>query len=94
MLKIIKLLLPRLFIYLARLKYPTLFKISAGLLLLTFLIPNPIPFLDEILLTVITLAISSRKKSKDLELNKNNFDKSNISNNKIIDSEVITIKKD
>lgn len=33
-----------------RLRYPTLFKLTAGLFVLTLFIPDPIPFVDELVL--------------------------------------------
>lgn len=38
----------------SRLKFPQLLAISAVLLILNLVIPDPIPFLDEILLAVFT----------------------------------------
>ena len=45
-----------------RLRYPTLFKITAGLFALTLFIPDPIPFVDELLLGLGTLLLASRKQ--------------------------------
>lgn len=39
-------------------KYPTLLKIVGGLFVLTLLLPDPIPFVDEILLGLVTLMLS------------------------------------
>lgn len=50
--------------YLARLRYPWLFAIAAFLLLVDLLVPDVIPFLDEILLTVVTLLLGA-SKSRD-----------------------------
>jgi hypothetical protein len=44
-----------------RLRYPTLFKITAGLFVLTLLVPDPLPFIDEILLGLGTLLLASWK---------------------------------
>src|SRR5687768_2236571 len=33
--------------YASRLRFPTLFKITLGLMLLSWLLPDPLPFLDE-----------------------------------------------
>lgn len=49
----------------AKLKYPTLMKISAGLFLISFLLPDPIPFVDEILLGLVTLMLSTKKKEPE-----------------------------
>ena len=53
-----------------RLRYPTLFKITAVLLVLNVLILDPIPFVDEILLGLGTLLLANwkdRKATIDLE---------------------------
>jgi hypothetical protein len=47
-------LLTRLF---GRMRFPQLFAVLAGLLLLDLLMPDPIPFLDEIILAVFTLLV-------------------------------------
>lgn len=44
-----------------RLRYPTLFKITAGLFVLTLLIPDPIPFIDELLFGLGTLLLANWK---------------------------------
>ncbi|MCF7751797.1 hypothetical protein KQ945_13650 [Bacillus subtilis subsp. subtilis] len=44
-----------------RLRYPTLFKITAGLFALTLFIPDPLPFVDEILLGLGTLLLANWK---------------------------------
>lgn len=44
-----------------RLRYPTLFKVAAGLFLLTLVVPDPIPFVDEILLGLGTLLLANWK---------------------------------
>jgi hypothetical protein len=38
-----------------RLRYPTLFKLTAGLFALTLFIPDPLPFVDELVLGLGTL---------------------------------------
>jgi len=45
------------------LRYPTLFKLTAALFLLNVLIPDPLPFIDEIVMGLVTMIIASRKKS-------------------------------
>ena len=44
-----------------RLRYPTLFKVAAALFLLTLVVPDPIPFIDEILLGLGTLLLANWK---------------------------------
>jgi len=45
--------------YAARLRFPTLFKITLGVFLLDLLIPDFIPFADEILLGLGALILSN-----------------------------------
>jgi hypothetical protein len=47
--------------FLGRLQRPMLFKLAAGLFLLSFFLPDPIPFLDEILFAIVTLLLSRQK---------------------------------
>lgn len=42
-----------------RLRYPTLFKLTAGLFVLTLFIPDPIPFVDELVLGFGTLLLAN-----------------------------------
>lgn len=44
-----------------RLRYPTLFKVTAALFILTLVVPDPIPFVDEILLALGTLLLANWK---------------------------------
>jgi hypothetical protein len=44
---------------LGRLRFPQLFAVLAGLLLLDLVLPDPIPLLDELILAVLTLAVGS-----------------------------------
>ena len=44
-----------------RLQYPTLFKLVAGLFLFTLLVPDGLPFVDEILLGLATLLLAKWK---------------------------------
>ena len=44
-----------------KLRYPTLFNITAALFALTLFIPDPIPMLDEILLGLGTLLLANWK---------------------------------
>jgi hypothetical protein len=48
----------------ARLRFPTLFLITAGLFLLDLLIPDVIPFSDELLLGLGTLLLSLRRRKQ------------------------------
>ncbi|KAF1015681.1 MAG: hypothetical protein GAK31_01156 [Stenotrophomonas maltophilia] len=45
-----------------RLRYPALFKITAALFALTLFIPDPIPFVDELLLGMGTLLLANWKQ--------------------------------
>lgn len=47
-----------------KLRFPTLFKITAILFAVNILIPDPIPFVDEILLGLGTLLLASWKDRK------------------------------
>lgn len=44
-----------------KLKYPALFKLVAALFLVTMVVPDPIPFIDEILLGLGTLLLANWK---------------------------------
>jgi hypothetical protein len=57
-------LLPSLMNWASGLRYPTLFKITAILFILSVLIPDPLPFLDEILFGLATLLLANWKKRK------------------------------
>lgn len=48
-----------------KLRYPTLFKLTAGLFVISMLLPDPIPFIDEILFGLGTLLLASWKRRKD-----------------------------
>ncbi|MQP74636.1 hypothetical protein CQ393_01830 [Stenotrophomonas sp. MYb238] len=48
-----------------RLRYPTLFKITAALFALSMLLPDPVPFVDEILFGLGTLLLANWKRRKD-----------------------------
>lgn len=45
----------------AKLRHPTLFKLTAALFALSLLTPDPIPFVEEILLGLATLLFASWK---------------------------------
>ncbi|MEL1264181.1 DUF6116 family protein [Pseudoxanthomonas putridarboris] len=47
-----------------KLRYPTLFKITAALFLLSVVIPDPIPFVEEILFGLGTLLLANWKRRK------------------------------
>lgn len=49
---------------LSRLRFPELFLLTLGLLLLTFLVPDPIPFLDELLLALLSILFGSWTRSR------------------------------
>jgi hypothetical protein len=48
-----------------KLRYPTLFKITATLFAVSMLLPDPIPFIDEILFGLSTLLLANWKRRKD-----------------------------
>jgi hypothetical protein len=50
--------------YASRLRFPTLFKITLAVFLLDLLIPDFIPFVDEILLGLGALLLSAWQKPK------------------------------
>jgi hypothetical protein len=47
-----------------KLRYPTLFKLIAALFALTLFLPDPVPFIDEILLGLGTLLLANWKNRK------------------------------
>lgn len=49
----------------ARLKFPTLFKITVALFVINLLVPDIIPFIDEILMGLATLVLASWRKPAD-----------------------------
>ncbi len=49
-----------------KLRYPTLFKLAAGLFLVDLLLPDPLPFVDELLFGLTTLLLANWKKRKDV----------------------------
>ncbi len=48
-----------------KLRYPTLFKITAALFVATLFLPDPVPFVDEILFGLGTLLLANWKRRKD-----------------------------
>ncbi|MHB8911217.1 MAG: DUF6116 family protein [Lysobacter sp.] len=47
-----------------KLRYPTLFKITAALFAMTLFVPDPLPFVDEILLGLGALLLANWKNRK------------------------------
>ena len=45
-----------------KLRYPTLFKITAALFVVTLFLPDPVPFVDEILFGLGTLLLANWKR--------------------------------
>jgi len=54
-----------LLVYAARLRFPTLFLITLALFVIDLVVPDPIPFVDEILLGLGTLLFASWRKGRD-----------------------------
>jgi hypothetical protein len=48
-----------------RLRFPTLFVITAVLFVINVLVPDPIPFIDELLLGLGTLLLGSLRKRRE-----------------------------
>jgi len=57
--------------FFARLRYPWLFAVAAGLFLTDLLIPDLLPLADEILLAVVTVMLASRKVERKPEADDN-----------------------
>ena len=53
--------------FLERRRFPTLLLIGAALLVLNIIVPDALPFVDEILMLIATLLIGSLKKNKPTE---------------------------
>ena len=51
--------------YAGRLRFPTLFLITLGLFAVDLVVPDPIPFLDEIMLGLATLLFASWRNRRD-----------------------------
>lgn len=49
--------------FLERRRFPTLLLIAAAVLALNLLIPDPLPFVDELLMLLATLLIGAMRKS-------------------------------
>lgn len=50
--------------WLGKLSYPRLFALAAGLFAVNVLLPDPLPFVDELLLGLATLLLANFKKQK------------------------------
>lgn len=50
--------------YLGRLRFPTLFALTAALFIVNVLVPDPIPFVDEVLLALVGLLLGSLRKRR------------------------------
>jgi hypothetical protein len=70
----LKSLVTPLIAYLAKLRFPTLFGITAVLFFLNLLTPDFIPFADEILLGLATALLASWKKRKSPQSDTNATD--------------------
>jgi len=46
------------------LRYPALFKLTAALLAINLLVPDPLPFVDELVLGLVTAILASRKNHR------------------------------
>jgi len=53
--------------YLARLKFPQLFMLAAGLFVFDVIFPDMLPFIDEILLAIGTILLGSLHKKVEPE---------------------------
>lgn len=51
--------------WLGRLSYPKLFMVAAALFVANLFVPDPLPFVDELLLGIGALMISRRKRRPD-----------------------------
>lgn len=47
------------------LRYPTLFKLAAALFLVDLVVPDAVPFMDEILLALGTLLLGSLRRRRE-----------------------------
>lgn len=53
--------------WISNLRFPQLFTFTAALFLIDFLVPDMVPFLDEILLAAATLLLANLKGSRSVE---------------------------
>lgn len=49
--------------WLSRLSYPRLFVVAAALFGLTLIVPDPLPFVDEVLFGLATVMLAKRKRT-------------------------------
>jgi len=61
----VKLLVTRFLAYAAKLRFPTLFKLTAILFAVNLLVPDFVPFIDEILLGLGTALLASWKARRN-----------------------------
>ena len=54
--------------WVSKLRFPQLFTFTAALFVVDFLVPDMIPFLDEILLAAATLLLANLKNEKSVEI--------------------------
>ncbi len=50
--------------YFSQLRYPWLFALTAGLFVLDLLVPDMLPFADELLLGLTTMLLATRSKER------------------------------
>lgn len=48
--------------FLSRLRHPTLFRLVLALMVLSWILPDPLPFLDEIITALLTLLLANWRK--------------------------------
>jgi len=53
--------------WLRRLSYPRLFVLTALLFVLNLLVPDPLPFVDELLLGLVALLLAGRKRREQTQ---------------------------
>lgn len=46
----------------SRLRFPTLFKVTLALMVLSWLLPDPVPFMDEVITALATLVLANWKR--------------------------------
>ncbi len=51
--------------YLGRLRFPALFLVTTALFLVNVMVPDPLPFVDEILLALVGLLLGSLREGKE-----------------------------
>jgi hypothetical protein len=51
--------------YASRLRFPQLFAILAGLLVVDFVIPDPIPYIDEVILGILTVLLGMWRRHRE-----------------------------